>query len=131
AVASALITQMTYLELSRLRPARAKETRTVLGWPTLRLAAAGLLLAGMLLAIAGLRGLPLWLLAGAEGTGGHEAVAAGTAVAALLLEVVLWPLAVLGLLLAPILIVEDCSVFAAIRQWMGLLRMNLGRAFLY
>jgi hypothetical protein len=134
AVASALITQMTYVELSRLRPARRKEVRAVLGWPALRLAAAGLLIAGLLLAIAGLRGLPSWLLEGVEsgGAGGlRETVAAWAAVGGLLLEVVLWPLAVLGLLLAPILIVEDCSLFSALRQWAGLLRKCPGRAFLY
>jgi hypothetical protein len=134
AVASAVVTRMTYIELSRLRPARRKEMRGVLGWPALRLFAASLLVGGLLLAIGGLRWLPGWLLDGAElswSAGAREGVAMIAAVGGLLLEVLLWPLAVLGLLLAPILIVEDCSVFAAVRQWVGLLRKHWGRVFLY
>jgi succinate dehydrogenase/fumarate reductase cytochrome b subunit len=134
AVTSALITQMTYVELSRLRPARPKEIRAVLGLPAVRLAAVGLLIAGLLLAIAGLRLLPPWLLQGIEGsevTSLRGALPAVAAVAELLLEVVLWPLAVLGLLLAPILIVEDCSVFTAVRQWVALLGKHRGRLVLY
>jgi hypothetical protein len=134
AVASAVVTRMTYIELSRLRPARRKEMRGVLGWPSLRLLAASLLVGGLLLAIAGLRWLPGWLLDGAElswSAGAREALAMSASVGGLLLEVALWPLAVLGLLLAPILIIEECSVFAAARQWVGLLRKHWGRLFLY
>jgi hypothetical protein len=134
AVASALVTQMTYLELSRLRPARWKEMRAVLGWPAFRLLGTSALIAAILLAIAALHGLPAWLLNGVEGNEGvglRETVAAGAAVVALLVEVVLWPLAALGLLLAPILIIEECSILAAVRQWLDLLRKHLGRVFLY
>jgi hypothetical protein len=134
AVSSSLVTQITYTELSRLRPARWKETRAVLGWPAFRVALASLLVGGALLAIAGLRWLPPWLLDGAALTwsaGVRESVAAIAAVGGLLFEVMLWPLAVLGLLLVPILIVEECSVLAALRQWIALLQKHFGRVFLY
>ena len=50
----------------------------------------------------------------------------------LLLEVICWP--ILGfamLLLGPILIVEECSVWRALVAWVGILRQHLGRIYLY
>src|SRR5262249_13394613 len=94
AVASAVLTRMTYIELARLRAARRKEMRGVLGWPALRLFAASLLVGGLLLAIVGLRWLPGWLLDGAElswSAGTRGGVAMLAAAGGLLLEVLLWP----------------------------------------
>jgi hypothetical protein len=50
----------------------------------------------------------------------------------LILEVVFWPVIALApLLLSPILVVQDCSVLGAVREWWRLLRQHLGRIFLY
>jgi hypothetical protein len=85
-------------------------------------------------AILGLRVLPGWLL-GLEVAPGWERLRAVGAQAALVvglvLEVGLWTLATLLLLLGPLLVVERCGVWSGLRQWLALLRRQLGRALLY
>jgi hypothetical protein len=121
---SAVLTKLTYVELSRLRPARWREGLRGAAGVTLRLALAwlviGALIGGL---IAGARWLPGRLLEiAAEGDDSwrvpaHAAVAAGAA-----LELVLWPLLVLLLALGPVLVVEHCSLGAGVARWARLLR---------
>lgn len=126
AAGSSLLARITAIEQSRLRPARWPETLAGLAGLVCRLLLAYLLVPGLpLLAIACLRGLPLWL------PEGHEELASAAGAAALVLEVLLWPVALLGLLLAPILVVEECSVVTGLAQWWRLLRQHFRRAFLY
>src|SRR5262249_16923108 len=105
----ALLTQTTFVELSRLRPARRSVAMQNLPRRALALIACLLLVVGsVLVVIVGLRELPTWLT-GAEEDGPLVAEAlAGTATAlALVLEVALWPLLGLALLLGPIVVLDE------------------------
>ena len=84
-----------------------------------------------MLLIAGLRALPGWVLSRAEIPLGADALAGWATVAGLVLEVILWPILGLALLLGPIVVVAECGVAAALRQWYGLLRRHLSRVLLY
>jgi len=133
AFGSALLTQMTVVELSRLRPARTQEARHHLVRNALRIAVAYLVVGGIVVAgVMALRALPDWLLDPSDvGTPGADVVAGLTTALALLLEVLLWPILGLALLLAPILVIEECGLFSAFRQWAALLQRRLGRVILY
>jgi hypothetical protein len=125
AVSGALLTKMTYLELSRLRPARWKRTRVGLLPNILRLAFLYLVTGGLaVLAIVALRLLPSWPF---DSTGTREAVTA----AAVVLEVALWPVVALSLLVGPVVVVEECSVPAALALWCRLVWRHFRRLFLY
>ena len=130
-VAAGLITRMTYLELSRMRPARWREGARGLAGMTFRIAAAQLLTAGVAAGIiAFLRYAPGWLLESTP-NGSVNAAAAAVAAGGMLLQIVLWPVFIVALLLPPILVVENCSVGSALNHWLHLLRTDLGRVFLY
>jgi hypothetical protein len=133
AVAAVLLTQMTYVELSSFRPARWQDGTTNLGGAVLRVFFAFLLVGGAtMLALAGLRWLPVWL-ATAElswPAGFREAAVTTAGVVAPLLEVVLWPLLAFALLLPPALLVEESSFGGGIAGWLRLLRAHLPRVFL-
>ncbi len=126
---TALLTQMTLVELSRLRPARWKEASARLGGNTVRLMVCFVLLGGgVSLAIAGLREWPAWVL---DQNPGAEFLAAAATVLALVLEVLLWPILALALLFGPIVVMEECGLGQALVQWWRLLRQHLGRVLLY
>ncbi len=129
--AAALITRMTYLELSRMRPARWREGAAGLVGATFGIAAAQVLTVGLAAClIAVLRYLPGYLTEASPG-GGAALGASVVATVGMLLQVVLWPIFVVALLLPPILVVENCSVGKALSQWLRLLRIDIGRVFLY
>jgi hypothetical protein len=130
-----LLTRMTYVELARVRPARWTECRPGLAETALRFAVAYLLVGGVSLgAIYLLRHLPPWLL---ERMGDdsslalREAVGGAAVVVALLLEVLLWPACVLALLLAPVLVFEECSALTALRRWSRLIWQDMNRVLVY
>jgi hypothetical protein len=131
-VLSGLLTNLTYIEVSRLRRARWREGRAGLGRLTLRLALAWLLTAG---AAGGLivllRCLPGVLLDQAPPGPAADGAAAAAAAVGLVLEVVLWPVFGFALLLPPILVVERCPVGRALGHWLRLLRQDLGRVIVY
>jgi hypothetical protein len=133
--ANVLLTQMTYLELSRLRPARWPEVR--MGWPgfALRLLIALLVTAGgAAAAIALLRWLPQQLTAPKSPerlTDLPEVGAAVVSVLGLVVEMLLWPVLGFTFLIGPIIVVEECSVVRAVLEWWRLVRRHLGRLFLY
>jgi hypothetical protein len=135
AVCICLVTQMTYVELCRLRPARWAEARTRLGWNVLNLTLGSVILVGVLAgAILGLRELPAWLLTGSTWPAewsGRVSVATGAAALCVILEVILWLLLVLALLLPPVVVVEECNFLVALLHWGRLFRRHLSRAILY
>ena len=133
AVSTAILTQMTFVELSSLRPARRGEALARLGINSVRLMVCYALIGGtILLVIAGLRILPGWILSNVlEGPIGSDVLPSLAAIGSLILEVLLWPVLGLALLLGPIVIVEECGSFAAIGQWWILIRRHRGRVFLY
>jgi hypothetical protein len=134
-ICTVLVTQMTYVELSRLRPARWVEARSGLIGFSLRLFFALAVAAGLPLgAIIFLRWFP-GVLADMEFLDRFAFVRSmgadvSTAIA-MILEIVLWPVLGFTLLLGPVLVIEECSVVAGIAQWWWLLRRHLGRLFLY
>jgi hypothetical protein len=130
-VCTALLTQMTFVELSRLRPARWGEATSRLGTFSSRLILSHLLIGGgVLLAIFGTYLLGEWAAREVEGPG-PTALAVAANVLRLILEVLLWPILGLTLLLSPIVIVEECSALRAIAHWCALLRRHLSRGFFY
>jgi hypothetical protein len=80
-----------------------------------------------------LRWLPFWVLPSPDASWALAGDAAAGAVlaAGMAFEVGLW--AVLGVsgLLAPLLVVEDCTVARALWSWLRLLRDHLGKVFLF
>jgi hypothetical protein len=132
-VAAALVTRMTFIEVSRLRPARWREARAGLVRVSVRLFVAVALTAGVAAAlILLLRWLPELLLRQAgEGASAATVAAGAVAVVGMIVEVALWPVFGFALLLPPILVVEGCSVLKALEHWLRLLRQELGRVFLY
>src|SRR5207244_2486464 len=77
-VSTAILTQMTFVELSRLRPARPREALTNLGVNSFRLLICNVVVASSIIGcIAGLRALPGWILGNElEGPWGREIPAA-------------------------------------------------------
>jgi len=131
-VCTTLLTQMTFVELSRLRPARWHEATTRLGLFSSRLILSHVLVGGgVLLAIFGIYALGEWVLVQDVEGPGPTTLAAAANMLTLILEVLLWPTLGLTFLLSPIVIVEECSAFRAIAQWWTLLRRYLSRAFFY
>jgi hypothetical protein len=134
-VCTSWLTQMTYIELARLRPARHSELRIGLFRYSWRLVLAqvvvGTLFVGPLIL---LYLVPGWL-GGATLLGPEPwqvSVRSGLAIARLLLEVLGWPIFLMGLLLlGPVLVIEDYSVGTALREWWGMLRRHIGRIYLY
>jgi hypothetical protein len=128
ATCAALVDKLTVVELAHFRPARWDEARAGLAGNVVRLTLTYLLAGGAtLLLMLLLRRLPGWLHEQVDGSWPAEAAA----VLVLFLEVALWVMLGLSLLLGPVLIVEECSVGAALRQWGGLLRRHLGRVLMY
>jgi hypothetical protein len=134
ALCNVVLAQMTFVELSRLRPARWSETVAGLPGLWLKLFFGYVITAAIpLLGIRGVRWLawqmtverPAWL---------HWAAGIDpdvVRVVAMMIEMVLWPMLSFAFLLAPILVVEDCSVLAALVEWWRLLQRQIGRVFLY
>jgi hypothetical protein len=127
AVTVSLLTRMTYLEVATLRPARWREVREGLWYATARVLLAWLLVGGPIAAVfVVLSRLPGWLLAVGGPSGLAAPVASG---AALVVETLLWPVPILGLLLAPLVVIEPCSVWSAVGRWRQLWRRQFFRIF--
>jgi hypothetical protein len=130
-LATSLITQTTFIELSRLRPARTKEIRAGLGRHAAQLFFVYFLLAGFaILILLALQRLPAYLLS-PGGLHWPEGLVAPVIVARLVWEVLCWPLFALLLLSGPITVIEERSFPLAIREWWGMARRHLGRLLLY
>ncbi|MCC6421098.1 MAG: hypothetical protein IT429_22915 [Gemmataceae bacterium] len=128
AVGACLVTQSTFIELSRLRPAVPGEAAVGLGRNAFRLAVAEFVVVGLFVgASVGLGTLEGIL----RGQGQPDALVGAVAAVRLVVEVVFWPVLGLSLLLAPTIIVEECSPFRALGLWAGLVRQHPGRTFVY
>jgi hypothetical protein len=129
-----LLTRLTYIELSRLRPARWRQGLDGLGQLTIWVVVSTLIVWG---AVGGLivllRWLPFWLGPGSEQLPSEsQQILGGTVlVLAMIGEVLLYPVFFFWWLLPSLLVVEGCTVWSGLRQWLLLLRRHLGRVFLY
>jgi hypothetical protein len=129
-----LLTRMTFVEVSRLRPARWGEALKGLFGLSFRLGFAQLVVAGnTLLLLEVLRVLPGIFLVHdpLEGIAPPGVAAIIAAIVAMTAEVLQWVVYGLSFLLAPILVVEGCSSGTALFHWLRLLRRQFGRAFVY
>jgi hypothetical protein len=127
-----MITRMTVVELTRMRPARWRDGFTGLVGTTFRMAVAQVLTMGVAACLIAMqRYLPGLLIESTPGSRDTAASAAVIAAGGMLFQIVLWPVFVVALLLPPILVVEKCSVGKALDLWLRLLRVDLGRVFLY
>jgi hypothetical protein len=129
------ITQMTYVELSRLRPARWREARAGWFWSALHLLIALVVTAGASgTAIYFLRWWPDQLLPERKPdviAFAPDLAAAAVNIVTMLVEILLWPIVGFTLLLAPIIVIEERTALSAIVQWWHLIRRHAGRLFLY
>ena len=127
-----MITRMTVVELTRMRPARWRDGFTGLAGTTFRMAVAQVLTMGVAAGLIAMqRYLPSLLIESTPGSKDTATTAAVIAAGGMLFQIVLWPVFVVALLLPPILVVEKCSVGKALDLWLRLLRVDLGRVFLY
>ena len=132
AIGLGLLTRLTCVELRQMRPAYWKEGRAGLGRLTFRLtlahAVAGVVAIGI---PAGFLALARWLPTVQDPPWESCLILANaTGVLALVSAVCMLPLMVAAMLLAPILVFEECSVVAALRMWIGLMRRHRGRIIL-
>ncbi len=109
-----LLTRLTFVELSRLRPAQWSEGLAGSGPSTLQLVLTQMIVgggAGGLIVL--LRWLPHWIGPGPEGTWttGPFIAAETTVAVGMVLEVFLWPVFFFWWLSPAVLVVEDCSVW--------------------
>lgn len=132
ALCTSWVTQMTYIELARLRPARRRELHTGLSRYTLRLVAMQLLVT---IAFAAPLLLLRWLspqLASAPADSWLDGLRGCMLAARLLWEVFGWPIFVMSMLLVgPIVVVEDYPLLQTLRELLSLIRKHLARIYLY
>lgn len=129
-----LLTRLSYIELTRLRPARWREGLNGLGQLTASVVVTKMFVWG----IAGgslvlLRWLPFWLGPTPQELEGEgpQILGASAVVVGMVGEVLLYPAFFFWWLLPPLLVVEGCTIGDGLRQWLGLLRRHLGRVLLY
>jgi hypothetical protein len=134
AALTGLLARLTYVELAQVRPAVWREGLRGLGRLTVQLVVTqGLVLGALAGLFVLLRRLPPWLVFEASGPLGataEEGAGQTVMVLGLLIEAALWPLGVLVLLLGPVLVVEQCGMVRAVRQWAGLVRRYFGHVLL-
>jgi hypothetical protein len=77
--------------------------------------------------------LPIWLLPPPDAPGAwlRQSIPGAVLAAAMAFEVCVWAVLCTAAMLAPLLVVERCSVAGAIVQWVGMLWRHLGRVFLF
>jgi hypothetical protein len=127
-LAGSALAQLTLVEMLHRRRAHWHEIEPRLlnnAWNILLSQA--LFLAAIWLPIVGLRHVPDYF----RDSNLPEAVMGIVLTLRLVLEIFFLPLAGLGLLLAPIIVVEECGFFKALGIWWELLRSDLSRIFLY
>ncbi len=130
----ALMTQTTFVELSRLRPAKWREAMSGFWRYGSQMTMLLTILAGSAFLITTtLRSWPRWILAEELylGTIGPEPLAAIAQVLRVVIESVMWALLLLSPLLAPALVIEDTGPLTTTRRSWALLRRHGLRVFLY
>lgn len=130
----ALLTRMTYLELARLRPARWREGLEGMGRLTVWIVVSQLIVRGSAWGlIVLLRWLPFWLGPSADESWsmGQQILGGTTLCLGMILEALIWPSFFFWWQLPPLLVVEDCTVWRGLRQWLILLRQHWSRVLLY
>jgi hypothetical protein len=128
------LTRLTYIELTRLRPARWREGLKGLGRLMAWIIVSQLIVWGTVAAlIVLLRWVPFALSPGPEEPWSKTRHVLGgtTLVLCMAAETLLYPLLFFWWLLPPLLVVEGSTAWSGLRQWLALLRRHLGRVLLY
>jgi hypothetical protein len=130
---TAILCRMTYQEVSMLRPARWRGSMRGMLPLALRLLVASLLLVGGVIGlVVVLLYLPSWVFAGpSTWPVAREGTITLIHALAVVFAALILPLFCLAQFLAPILVVEECSTFQALRLWRQVVRANLGRILLH
>ncbi len=134
ACATALLTRQTHLELSRMRPVLPSEANQNAGPFILRVFLGYVVTIGLAFgAIVLLQHLPGWVAkwTGSMNAGAAEAIITVTMILGALAAVGVFALILMSFLLPPVLIVEECSLGNAIREWRSLLREHRLRVMIY
>lgn len=132
AITNALLTKMTYLELSTSRVVGLSEAaRGIVASVAKMLIVYIVLVGGAFYLMSLLHRLPGWLTVPPtqimEAPLGSRVLAATVSIVGLLCEVVLWVVIVLTWLLPPILVGEEYSLVGGIREWLGLIASHFNR----
>jgi hypothetical protein len=132
-MAGVLLTQMTYTELSRLRPSTWTEARAGLAKFSARLFVCAGITAGVI--GGGLWAMHAWTPAdiGARLSTWlrPEITVPVISVIMLFLELILWAVLPFTMLLGPVVVIEEGSIGDSLAQWWWLIRRHLGRLVLY
>jgi hypothetical protein len=129
---TALLTQMTFVEVSQLRPARWAEATTALGRPFWQLVIALLLVGGVTItALAFLRFTPAWAVERMARGEWEPWLSALVTALALFLQALLWPVLGIMLLLAPVILIEERSLIPSLALWGSQIWRHFGRVVLY
>jgi hypothetical protein len=129
---AAFLTQMTFIEVSQLRPALWREATVGLGHPFYRLLSLVLLTGGVIIAaLVFLRMAPIWVVELNERGAWEEWLGGVVTALALLGQVVLWPFLGFLLLLPPVVLIEEHSLIRSVGTWCSLVWRHLSRVILY
>lgn len=130
-VLTALLTRQTHLEISTMRPVLPAEARAGVGPFVLRVFLGCAATFGVGVGVLILLGcLPEWTAKVGTGTV-HEIVQTVVWVVGACVAVLVFVAIMLGFLLAPIFVVEECSLGDAIREWRSILREHRLRVMIY
>ena len=132
AICTAIIARITVVEVAQLRSPKQGEIAAHLLRDAFRLFVCWLMVGGCLVgAIVGARELPGFVRSLAVDASVRDVLREVAVVLAILLEVVLWPILGLTILLGSIIVVEECSPFRAVGQWLSLVRENFATMLIY
>jgi hypothetical protein len=136
-VLNALLTRLTHIEVSSMRPARLSEgLKGIVGY-AVPVVIANVLVAGVALGFVFLMNrVPGWAErglydAGMENETLREVIFTPILVVVRLLSVLAWLVVGLCWLLGPAIVVEESSWVAGIREWRQLIREHFGRVLVY
>jgi len=119
-----VLSNMTFAEVSRLRPASLRDgTKGSVGATSHLFLAQGIVILFLGGVLVGLRFLPAFLAArGTEDTAKYFSSAAQAAMAAgMVLEILVWPVFALLLPMAALLVVEQCNFAQGLGRWLSLI----------
>jgi hypothetical protein len=133
---NAVLTRLTHLELTAMRPARLADAVRGFSRYAFSAVAANALVAGTGLVILFLiHGVPVWMRSQLDDAGLADAARTTVMVIVLLLvylvSTLIWLLVGLCWLLTPAIVVEETGWVAGIREWRRLVRDHFGRVLVY
>jgi hypothetical protein len=133
-VLTALLTRQTHLEISSMRPVRPSEAGVGIRSFALRVFLGYAVAFGMGIGLLVLLGqVPEWLAAATSSMGAtmQEVIQTLAWAICICVAVIVVVVMMLGLLLAPVFVVEECALGDAIREWRSILREHRIRVMVY